>query len=71
MNRLSVKQRTSAIACLVEGNSQRTTCRMTGLAKKTVSRLAVELGQAWEIKRIKARIAKRHRAATEEEHSER
>jgi IS1 family transposase len=48
MNRLTVKQRTSAIACLVEGNSQRATCRMTGLAKKTVSRLAVELGEACE-----------------------
>ena len=44
MNRLTTKERTSAITCLVEGNSQRATCRMTGLAKKTVSRLAVELG---------------------------
>ena len=48
MNRLSTKDRSSAIACLVEGNSQHATCRMTGLAKKTVSRLAVELGEACE-----------------------
>ena len=44
MNRLTNERRTSAIACLVEGNSQRATCRMTGLAKKTVGRLAVETG---------------------------
>jgi hypothetical protein len=48
MNRLSTADRTRAIACLVEGNSQRATCRMTGLAKKTVARLAVEIGQACE-----------------------
>jgi IS1 family transposase len=48
MNRLSTEDRTRVIACLVEGNSQRATCRMTGLAKKTVARLAVEIGQACE-----------------------
>lgn len=48
MNRLPTEKRTRAIACLVEGNSQRATCRMTGLAKKTVARLAVELGEACE-----------------------
>lgn len=48
MNRLSTEDRTRAVACLVEGNSQRATCRMTGLAKKTVARLAVELGEACE-----------------------
>lgn len=31
MNRLSTEDRTRAVACLVEGNSQRATCRMTGL----------------------------------------
>jgi superfamily II DNA or RNA helicase len=31
MNRLSTIDRTRAIACLVEGNSQRATCRITGL----------------------------------------
>lgn len=36
------------IACLVEGNSQRATVRITGIAKKTVARLAVELGEACE-----------------------
>lgn len=46
MNRLSRQDRERAVACLVEGNSQRATCRITGLAKKTVSRLATELGEA-------------------------
>lgn len=48
MNRLSNEDRSRVIACLVEGNSIRATVRMTGIAKKTVSRLGVELGQACE-----------------------
>lgn len=48
MNQLSTAARVSIVACLVEGNSQRSTCRMTGAAKKTVARLAVELGEACE-----------------------
>lgn len=48
MNRLSNADRTKVIACLVEGNSQRATTRMTGVAKKTVARLANELGEACE-----------------------
>lgn len=48
MNVLSTADRARIIACLVEGNSQRATCRMTGAAKKTVARLAVELGMACE-----------------------
>lgn len=46
MNRLSREDRERAVACLVEGNSQRAACRITGLAKKTVARLALELGEA-------------------------
>lgn len=46
MNRLSNADRSRVIACLVEGNSQRATVRITGIAKKTVARLAVELGEA-------------------------
>lgn len=48
MNRLSNTDRTRVIACLVEGNSIRSTVRITGIAKKTVSRLGAELGQACE-----------------------
>jgi IS1 family transposase len=36
------------LACLVEGNSIRATVRITGVAKKTVARLAVEIGEACE-----------------------
>lgn len=46
MNRLSNQDRCRVVACLVEGNSQRATVRITGIAKKTVARLAVELGEA-------------------------
>jgi hypothetical protein len=48
MNVLSTSDRARIVACLVEGNSQRATVRMTGAAKKTVSRLALELGMACE-----------------------
>lgn len=48
MNRLSNADRTRVIACLVEGTSIRATVRITGVAKKTVARLGVELGQACE-----------------------
>lgn len=34
------------IGCLVEGNSIRTTVRMTGVAKNTVTKLLVDLGKA-------------------------
>jgi IS1 family transposase len=45
MNRLSSEQRTQVISCLIEGNSIRSTVRMTGIAKKTVMRLLVECGE--------------------------
>ena len=44
MNRLNAKTRAQAIRCLLEGCSIRSTVRMTGVAKKTVSRLLVEAG---------------------------
>jgi IS1 family transposase len=46
MNKLSTEQRALVVAALVEGNSIRSTVRMTGVAKNTVVRLLVELGQA-------------------------
>jgi IS1 family transposase len=46
MNRLSIEMRVQVVAALVEGNSIRATCRMTGVAKNTVVKLLVELGEA-------------------------
>lgn len=48
MNRLTTDDRVRVLACLVEGNSIRATVRITGIAKKTVARLGVELGRACE-----------------------
>lgn len=48
MNRLTNDDRCRVLACLVEGNSIRATVRITGIAKRTVSRLVVELGEACE-----------------------
>jgi IS1 family transposase len=44
MNRLDTKTRAQVISCLIEGCSIRSTVRMTGVAKKTVMRLLVEVG---------------------------
>ncbi len=44
MNRLSPAKRKAVVACLVEGNSIRSTVRMTGVAKATVMKLLLDLG---------------------------
>jgi len=46
MNRLSTTQRATVIRCLVEGNSIRSTVRMTGVSKNTITKLLVDLGNA-------------------------
>jgi len=46
MNRLSVEGRGKILSCLVEGNSIRATCRMTGAAKGTVIKLLADVGEA-------------------------
>ena len=46
MNKLSIEKRTQIVAALVEGNSIRATCRMTGAAKGTVTRLLASVGEA-------------------------
>jgi hypothetical protein len=45
MNKLSIEKRTQVITALVEGNSIRATCRMTGAAKGTVIRLLADVGK--------------------------
>lgn len=46
MNKLDTEKRTQILSCLVEGNSIRATCRMTGAAKNTVVKLLVDAGRA-------------------------
>ena len=45
MNVLAKEKRVAVIKALVEGNSIRSTVRMTGVAKNTVTKLLVDLGQ--------------------------
>ena len=45
MNRLSPERRAQVISALVEGNSIRATCRMTGTAKGTVLKLLADIGE--------------------------
>jgi IS1 family transposase len=46
MNRLDTATRSQVIRCLCEGNSIRSTVRITGVAKNTVTKLLVEIGAA-------------------------
>ena len=46
MNRLSTEKRAQIIGALVEGNSIRSTVRMTGAAKNTITKLLADLGEA-------------------------
>lgn len=46
MNRLDTKTRCQIVAALVEGCSIRSTVRMTGVAKNTIQKLLLELGEA-------------------------
>lgn len=46
MNRLNIERRTQIARCLAEGNSLRSTSRLTGAVYNTVLKFAVELGEA-------------------------
>ncbi len=46
MNRLSTAQRVAVVKALVEGCSIRSTVRMTGVSKNTISKLLLQLGSA-------------------------
>jgi len=46
MNKLSIDKKVQIISALVEGNSIRATCRITGSAKGTVTRLLESVGKA-------------------------
>jgi IS1 family transposase len=46
MNTLSHESRSLVIRCLVEGNSIRSTTRISGVAKNTIQKLTVDVGEA-------------------------
>jgi IS1 family transposase len=46
MNKLDNAKRAQIVRCLVEGNSIRSTVRMTGCSKNTIAKLLLELGTA-------------------------
>jgi len=46
MNKLNRQERAQIIRCLVEGNSIRSTSRLTGAARNTITSLLVQLGKA-------------------------
>jgi IS1 family transposase len=46
MNRLSTAQRSHVVSCLVEGNSLRSTARVTGVARMTIEKLLMDIGKA-------------------------
>lgn len=46
MNRLDTKTQAQIVRCLVDGNSIRATCRITGASKNTVTKLLCDLGAA-------------------------
>lgn len=48
MSVLSTKQRVQVVSCLVEGNSIRSTSRLTGIAKGSVLKFLVEMGEVCE-----------------------
>ncbi len=54
MNKLAAHKRAQVINCLVEGNSIRSTVRLTGAGKNTVARLLVAVGEACSIFQDKA-----------------
>ena len=46
MNTLKTERKAQAINCLIEGNSIRSTERMTGIHRDTIMRLMVRVGEA-------------------------
>ncbi len=46
MNKLSREKQIQVVKCLVDGNSVRATVRITGVAKNTIQKLVLDLGEA-------------------------
>lgn len=56
MNQLDARQRAQVIHCLVEGNSIRSTVRLTGAAKNTVVKLLRDVGTACSVYQDKVMV---------------
>ena len=69
MNRLDTRTRARVVSALVEGNSIRSTVRMTGVAKNTITSLLVDLGEVskhvWSIEEIVGLLEEREREQSE------
>jgi hypothetical protein len=48
MNKLKIEQKEAVISALVEGNSIRSTERMTGVHRDTIMRLLLQVGSGCE-----------------------
>lgn len=67
MNVLSAKDRCRVVSALVEGNSLRSTSRMTGIARNTVTKLLCDLGEAcWQFHRNNVRNVRVRRLQCDE-----
>jgi hypothetical protein len=67
MNKLNVEEKTRILGSLVEGNSIRATCRMTGHSKGAVLKLLAEVGQACaDFHDLKVRDVKSRRVQCDE-----
>jgi IS1 family transposase len=54
VNKLNTEDRARIVAALVEGNSMRAVSRMTGIARNTINKLLVDLGEACSMYQDKA-----------------
>lgn len=56
MNKLTIQKRVQLLASLVEGNSIRSTIRMTGASKNTIAKLLRDIGKVCEQYQSKAMV---------------
>lgn len=67
MNTLTLDERVRVVSALVEGNSIRSTVRMTGVSKKTVMRVLCEVGEAcWTYQQLNLKNLKCERIQCDE-----
>lgn len=67
MNKLGSADRVRVVAALVEGNSIRATVRMTGIAKRTITKLLCDLGRACDAFQRKTLVSLKSRRVQADE----